>query len=163
MLLGDKEPLRNDLPNQIDCGHIWASKILFLCWYSFHDDPQGWCSWDIRFHWKILALVGIWTRELPGNKLICYQLSYHGLETLLPIIQSFSLRINATYHTHSKFQTFLSARLRSRISLKTLSSSLKWDSTSDLNLYFQYTLSLSFDLSLACSTTHSCDSLTKTA
>ena len=28
------------------------------------------------FHWKILALAGIWTRDLPGTKPICYQFSY---------------------------------------------------------------------------------------
>ena len=32
------------------------------------------------FHWKILALAGIWTRDLPGTKPICYQLSYPGLD-----------------------------------------------------------------------------------
>ena len=32
------------------------------------------------FHWKILALAGIWTWDLPGTKPICYQLSYPGLD-----------------------------------------------------------------------------------
>ena len=31
------------------------------------------------FHWKILAPAGIWTRDLPGTKPICSQLSYPGL------------------------------------------------------------------------------------
>ena len=34
----------------------------------------------IYFHWKILAFAGIWTQDLPGTKLICYQLSYSGLD-----------------------------------------------------------------------------------
>ena len=34
------------------------------------------------FHWKILALAGIWTRDLPVTKPICFQLSYPGLVTL---------------------------------------------------------------------------------
>ena len=29
---------------------------------------------------KILALAGIWTRDFPGTKPICYQLSYPGLD-----------------------------------------------------------------------------------
>ena len=32
------------------------------------------------FHWKILALAGIWTQDLPATKRICYQLSYPGLD-----------------------------------------------------------------------------------
>ena len=32
------------------------------------------------FHWKILALAEFWTRDLPGTKPICYQLSYSGLD-----------------------------------------------------------------------------------
>ena len=32
------------------------------------------------FLWKILALARIWTRDLPGTKPICYQLSYPGLD-----------------------------------------------------------------------------------
>ena len=32
------------------------------------------------FHWKIIAFNGIWTRDLPGTKPICYQLSYPGLD-----------------------------------------------------------------------------------
>ena len=34
------------------------------------------------FHLKILALAGIWIRDLPGSKPICYQLSYPGLDHL---------------------------------------------------------------------------------
>ena len=32
------------------------------------------------FHWKIIALAGIWTLDLPGTKSICYQLSNPGLD-----------------------------------------------------------------------------------
>ena len=32
------------------------------------------------FHWKILALAGIRTRDLPGTKPICYKFSYPGLD-----------------------------------------------------------------------------------
>ena len=32
------------------------------------------------FHWKILTLAGIWTRDFPGTKPICYQLSCPGLD-----------------------------------------------------------------------------------
>ena len=32
------------------------------------------------FHWKILALAGILTQNLPSSKPICYQLSYPGLD-----------------------------------------------------------------------------------
>ena len=39
------------------------------------------------FHWKILALAGLWTRDLPGSKPICYQLSYPGLD--IPWILSY--------------------------------------------------------------------------
>ena len=34
--------------------------------------------WSVN--WKTLALAGIWTRDLPGTKPICYQLSYPGLD-----------------------------------------------------------------------------------
>ena len=34
------------------------------------------------FHWKIVALAGIWTRDNPSTKPICYQLSYPGLDWL---------------------------------------------------------------------------------
>ena len=37
------------------------------------------------FHWKILALARIWTRDLPGAKPICYQLSYPGLDQSLKL------------------------------------------------------------------------------
>ena len=32
------------------------------------------------FHWKMLALSGIWTGDVPSTKPICYQLSYPGLD-----------------------------------------------------------------------------------
>ena len=32
------------------------------------------------FQWTILALAGIWTQDLPGTKLKCYQLSYPGFQ-----------------------------------------------------------------------------------
>ena len=35
---------------------------------------------------KILALAGIWTRDLPGTKSICYQLSYPGLDSVEQMI-----------------------------------------------------------------------------
>ena len=34
----------------------------------------------VYFHWNILALAGIGTRDLPSTKPICYQLSYPGLD-----------------------------------------------------------------------------------
>ena len=34
----------------------------------------------IYFHWKFLALVGIWTQDLPSIKTMRYQLSYPGLD-----------------------------------------------------------------------------------
>ena len=37
---------------------------------------------------KILTLAGIWTRDLPGTKPICYQLSYPGLDYLYKFITS---------------------------------------------------------------------------
>ena len=33
------------------------------------------------FHWKIFTLAGIWFRDLPSTKRICYQLSYPCLDT----------------------------------------------------------------------------------
>ena len=35
-----------------------------------------------NFHWKILALAGIWTWDLPSTKPICYKLSYPGLDVV---------------------------------------------------------------------------------
>ena len=32
------------------------------------------------FHWKIIALAGIWTSELPSTKPMRYRLSYPGLD-----------------------------------------------------------------------------------
>ena len=41
---------------------------------------------NIYFHWKILALAGIWTRDLHGTKPICSQLSYLGLDHAVNIV-----------------------------------------------------------------------------
>ena len=47
---------------------------LCTCWnWDFPKTP-----FVVYFHWKILARAGIWTRDLPGTKRICYQLSYPG-------------------------------------------------------------------------------------
>ena len=35
------------------------------------------------FHWKILALAGIWAQDLCGTKPKCYQLSYPGLDSII--------------------------------------------------------------------------------
>ena len=43
---------------------------------------------QLLIYWKILALAGIWTWDLPGTKSTCYQLSYPGLD------QSLYLKIN---------------------------------------------------------------------
>ena len=32
------------------------------------------------YHWKIIALAGIWTLDLPSTKLMSYQWSYPGLD-----------------------------------------------------------------------------------
>ena len=45
-------------------------------WYLY----SNWNNPITYFHWKILTLAGIWTRDLPGTKPICYQLSYPGLD-----------------------------------------------------------------------------------
>ena len=42
----------------------------------------------VFFHWKILALAKIWIRDVPGTKPICYQLSYPGLDSNLPLWMS---------------------------------------------------------------------------
>ena len=42
--------------------------------------------WITYFHWKILALAGIWTWDLTGTKPICYQLSYPGLDRVTPFM-----------------------------------------------------------------------------
>ena len=42
--------------------------------------------WSLTyFHWKILAFAGIWTRDFPGTKQICYQQSYPGLDIIKEI------------------------------------------------------------------------------
>ena len=49
--------------------------------------PYSLCSQgDNLFSFKILALAGIWTRDLSGTKPICYQLSYPGLDYLFYFI-----------------------------------------------------------------------------
>ena len=44
------------------------------------------CGQLSNFHWKILALAGIWTRHLPDTKPICYQLSYPSLDCLVRMV-----------------------------------------------------------------------------
>ena len=65
------------------------------CWtvYSYSNSNNSFTY----FHWKSLALAGIWTRYLPGTKPICYQLSYLGLD-LFPI----SI-LNFTWYTTASF------------------------------------------------------------
>ena len=60
------------------------TKVFYLIYsYSNLNNP-------VTFHRKILALAGIWTRDLPGTKLICYQLSYPGLDNVWKIISGHS-------------------------------------------------------------------------
>ena len=53
--------------------------FFFTKWQPFVWISNGWAFLH-KFHWKILTLAGIWTRELPGTKPICYQLSCRGLD-----------------------------------------------------------------------------------
>ena len=63
-------------------------------WFSYHNNhmPERWIHIGIIYsysnsnksvtylHWKTIDLAGIWTPDLTGTKLICYQLSYPGLD-----------------------------------------------------------------------------------
>ena len=42
------------------------------------------CNFNQINEWRffMLALAGIWTRDFPGTKPICYQLSYPGLDQI---------------------------------------------------------------------------------
>ena len=70
--------------------------IIFVHWtqlleYWSHD--PNYMLWIILFHWKILALAGIWTWDLPGTKPICYQLSYPGLDPYTWVCFFFQLNL----------------------------------------------------------------------
>ena len=59
------------------CTALWT--LLLLRYGYLYSNSNNSVTY---FHWKILALAGIWTRDFPGTKPICYQLSYHAAKML---------------------------------------------------------------------------------
>ena len=70
----------------------WYARALYTYWnYIFVFKLEQSSN---LFSLKILALAGIWTRDLPGIKPICYQLSYPGLNYITRVyIKNWMLNI----------------------------------------------------------------------